>query len=207
MLLMFMVDKTSPNYHKVINAAIMMKADNKGNRYVSRLYNIAKIKFSKIQAIRQLGENNTQYGTVWISNFKSKKCIKIKTNMLNYFLIDGWTKKRVIDFSLYDTKGNKVSKNKLYKKSYIEKLRCEHNLTDPIPFKLLNSYFFNRKSNIPTLIGFNILADNIENEYYSVADNLKKLKQTHSYKDIRLKFSIKNDRTITLILKLFDVIK
>lgn len=207
MLLMFMIKHNSKSYHKMVKAAIMMKPNCNGKRYVSRLYDLAKKRFSKIQSHNQSGKSNTQYGTVWVSNFKTKECIKIKKDQLDFFLDNEWIKKRVMDFSCYNSFGNKLTKRKPPKKSYIEKLRFDNNLTDPIPRKILASQFFNRKSNIPILIGFNLLADNIENEYFLFSKNLKELKKSHSYKDIRLKFSIPNDRTITKLLRLFDVIE
>jgi len=52
-----------------------------------------KKKIGKTNAVKQLGKNNSQYGTVWITNGRENKKIKIEN--LDLWIIDGWYKGRV----------------------------------------------------------------------------------------------------------------
>lgn len=58
----------------------------------------------------QKGKNNSQFGTIWITNFKTQECKKIKSSDLLSYENQGWLKKRVKDFSLYDLTTGKLLK-------------------------------------------------------------------------------------------------
>lgn len=56
----------------------------------------------------QKGNLNSQWGSVWISNFKTKKCIKIQKSDLPIYENSGWKKQRTIDFSRFDNNGKEI---------------------------------------------------------------------------------------------------
>ena len=56
-----------------------------------------------------IGEKNSQYNTIWISNLSLKKCIKIKKDDLEKY--NGWIIKRIMNFELYE----KIEKEKIEK--------------------------------------------------------------------------------------------
>lgn len=56
--------KINPNSYKLIRAAAMMIP----NRLNNKMYGWLKRKFSKAQSASQSGQNNSQYGTFWITN-------------------------------------------------------------------------------------------------------------------------------------------
>lgn len=60
----------------------------------------------------QQKESNSQYGTMWISNFHLQKSMKINKLDIHQFLKEGWIPKRVINFSLYDSYGNIIPKQR-----------------------------------------------------------------------------------------------
>lgn len=83
--------KIYPENEKLVNAAIMMIPRRKSNK----LYGWLKRRFSIVQSQRQSGENNSQFGTRWIHNKKTKKCKKIKGD-----LPSGWDEGRKILWNL-----------------------------------------------------------------------------------------------------------
>ena len=53
-----------------------------------------KRKISKSMQEKQVGKNNSQYGSCWIYNLELKKSKKIKKEELNIWLLEGWIKGR-----------------------------------------------------------------------------------------------------------------
>ena len=53
-----------------------------------------KRKIGEITSICQRGENNSQYGTCWIYSIENQKIIKIKKNVLQEWIDNGWIKGR-----------------------------------------------------------------------------------------------------------------
>ena len=92
-----LLHKIYPNESKLLYAINMMCVNSYkhlNNRVNNRLYSWLKEKFSKEISISQSGENNSQFGTMWIYNIqtnenkKISKCEKIP---------DGWLKGRNVN--------------------------------------------------------------------------------------------------------------
>lgn len=90
MLLTKMVEKDSPEWHKMVKAVTMFKMSpsDKYDRYInSRLYETIRQDFMISMSVAQSGEKNSQYGTQWINNPITKEDKKIsKTESIP----DGW---------------------------------------------------------------------------------------------------------------------
>ena len=118
-LLTKMIPSTSSSYHKMIHAFIFMKAENSNHyRYMnSSLYDSIKEKYSIIRSEMSKSSNNSQYGTMWVSNFKEKCSIKILCSDISSYLEKGWSKGRCMNFNKYDEEGNKIITEKSIKKN------------------------------------------------------------------------------------------
>lgn len=80
------------------------------NRYSNnKWYEYLRKNFSKAQSINQSGKNNSNYGTVWISNIELKQCLKINKKELKTYLDTGWIKKRIIKWDSYDVVNGKIT--------------------------------------------------------------------------------------------------
>ena len=93
-------------YFKMVKACVLMmfmKAPNQQRVYNSRMYEWIRIHFSKIQSKSQAGENNSQFGKVWVFNLQLRKTKKIDKNEL---LEPGWCYGRVINFDSFIKKIN-----------------------------------------------------------------------------------------------------
>lgn len=75
------------NFYKMVKAFIMMFCSSKKQlRYSpSRNYEILKKEFAKAQSINQLGSNNSQFGTHWITNL-----IEDRKHPKHLMIPDGW---------------------------------------------------------------------------------------------------------------------
>jgi len=72
----------------------------KNNIYKNRQNNIDKIKqISEKMKSKSIGENNSQYRTMWIMNLKLKKNRKIKKIEFSKYFLDGWTAGRSISYT------------------------------------------------------------------------------------------------------------
>ncbi len=90
------------NIPSIISAAVMMCVASKTHkRCTSRLYDRLRKKHSEAMKIMQGGSKNSQFGTCWISNLETEKCIRILNDELIDWLDLGWIKKRIIKFDNY----------------------------------------------------------------------------------------------------------
>lgn len=95
-LLVKMYEKYSCEWHKMVRAALMMGRHNSKNRYVnSRQYTKIKELYSVSQSIKQQGNNNHQFNTIWIHNIEKR--INKKISRLEKIPED-WVKGRKIEF-------------------------------------------------------------------------------------------------------------
>lgn len=112
---------TGRNHYKAIHAFWMMHVSSKNNetRYVnSRQYADIKSKMSEVMSIAQSGENNSNFGNVWIHNKELKQSSRMrKTDQMPY----GWELGRVINWDVYTPKEIK-SKAKIRKEERAERL-------------------------------------------------------------------------------------
>lgn len=79
-LLTKMYEVGSFEWHKMNHAFIIMKSrsSNQQRYFNSRLYESTKRNFSEVMSKVQEGKNNSQFGTMWISNIELKENRKIK---------------------------------------------------------------------------------------------------------------------------------
>lgn len=100
--------KIHPNSITMVKAAMFMCSYSYSNEYRmnNRIYGWLRERFSKKISESQTGEGNSQFGTMWITNFKERKSFKIKKSEANIILADENIKQgRVINFSKYDEFG------------------------------------------------------------------------------------------------------
>lgn len=92
-LLVMIYEKETFEWYKMMNAFLMMKCSTiKQERYFnSRIYEFLKINFSKLTSNNQIGEKNSNFGTMWISNIELKMSKKISNIEL---IPEGWVKGR-----------------------------------------------------------------------------------------------------------------
>lgn len=78
-----MYPKESLEWYKTNHAFMMMKCGilNGKRYYNSRLYENLKKNFSDVMRYTQIGVNNSQYGTRWISNETTQTSIRIQKNI------------------------------------------------------------------------------------------------------------------------------
>jgi len=119
-----LLSKIYPDCHKMIRAIQMMcvSSDNQ-ERVNNRMYKWLKEKFSKMMSEHQKGENNSQYGTCWVPDIKSKKSFKIKNQDLDFYLSKGFIKGRnkwkSLDKKIEKEKEKQVKLKKIEEKNYI----------------------------------------------------------------------------------------
>jgi hypothetical protein len=92
-LLLTKIYRNDKSYSKLIHAFLMMLVSSKNQeRYLtSKKYEILRAGFSERMSSLQGGENNSQYGTLWISNCDLKISKKINKSEI---LPEGWIKGR-----------------------------------------------------------------------------------------------------------------
>ena len=96
-LLLKMQQPGSSNFYKMLKAFVLMTwcSSNNQARYVnSRLYEKYRSAFSKMQSDNQAGENNSQFGTRWISNPVTGESKKT-TNSIPVGWVAGRNKKNI----------------------------------------------------------------------------------------------------------------
>lgn len=91
--------KIYPNNFKLVKAATMMCTGTSSQKRVNnKMYSWLRKKLSEAMKISQSGNGNSQFGTCWVSNLETKECKKIDKFLLDEYLIEGWIKKRIIDW-------------------------------------------------------------------------------------------------------------
>ena len=92
-LLAKMYEKETIEWYKMNNAFLMMKCESIGQKryFNSRLYEALRKNFSSLMSVIQTGKNNSQYGTMWISNIELKESKKIRKSDN---IPEGWIKGR-----------------------------------------------------------------------------------------------------------------
>lgn len=122
LLLTKIYKKGSLEYYKMCHAFLMMLVSSKdhgGNRYISsRKYEHLKTSFSERMSILQSGEENTQYGTMWIFNPVLKKTKKHSGEIPT-----GWFRGRINNWDRFFNKPLEKEKRLLIKKEKIEKYK------------------------------------------------------------------------------------
>ena len=113
LLLTKMYAEGTPEWIKMVKAFMrMFSCSSIQKRYSNnKWYEYLKKNFSKAQSLNQSGKNNSSFGTVWISNISERKCIKIKKELLNEYLNNGWIKYRIINWDNYDINSNIITMN------------------------------------------------------------------------------------------------
>jgi hypothetical protein len=100
-------------WSKMVRAFSMMLLEtHKQSRYTSRLYEYNRKKFSIIRSAEQLGEGNTQYGTMLIHNKTLKKNKRIKKTDT---IPKGWEKGAIYDFDSFEYKKTQLFNKKIKK--------------------------------------------------------------------------------------------
>lgn len=74
---------------KAINMMCVSSNSHSGNRINNRMYSWLREKLAKEMSRSQLGSNNSQFGTMWIFNFKTQQNKKIKKDEI---IPEGWSK-------------------------------------------------------------------------------------------------------------------
>ncbi len=99
-LLTKIYDKETIEWYKMINAFMMMKCNSlyQDRYFNSRLYESKRIDFSNMMSIKQQGDGNSQFGSMWIHNLDLKLSKKIQKEDLPTWEQDGWLKGRKMKF-------------------------------------------------------------------------------------------------------------
>lgn len=89
-----------PGNHRLVRAAVMMACgSHRHKRSGNRIYEWLRKQHSEAMSVAQIGESNSQFGSVWIFSTAQNKNKKIKLVELNEYLSTGWEKGRIYDFS------------------------------------------------------------------------------------------------------------
>jgi hypothetical protein len=86
--------------------------EHNGNRYInSKLYEVNRTEFAKVQSIRQSGKNNSNYGKRWITDIENMTVRKVSSDHINgkfelnggykKFIDNGWTKSRFSELYIH----------------------------------------------------------------------------------------------------------
>ena len=97
-LLLVKIYKDTKYYYKLVKAFFMMMVTNDlQTRYAtSKQYEKLKIAFSEAQRYSQIGENNSQFGTMWVTNTNTGLSYRIpKSDNIPVDCILGRNKKRI----------------------------------------------------------------------------------------------------------------
>lgn len=102
-----LLSKMYPEENGLILAIHMMTVNSNSHlneRINNRMYSWLKEKHAKVMSKQQFGENNSQFGTMWIFNIKLKESKKIKKDEFYTWEQDGWLKGRRLNFDKLDKK-------------------------------------------------------------------------------------------------------
>jgi hypothetical protein len=113
--------KIYPDNDALVYAANKMTVSSSRIRRNNKLYGWLKRKYQNV-CKKRVGKKNASYSSRWYTNFKLEKSIKVYPADFEYYELNGYIRKRVFDFSLYDEHGNKNKKDKIYNPSPFRKL-------------------------------------------------------------------------------------
>jgi hypothetical protein len=126
-------------FHKMIKAFTMMLCSSpsqKNHRYCpSRKYEFLRNEYSKAQSLGQLGTNNSQYGTKWITNLVEEK--KINKNLP---IPEGWYIGRKSKYEIL----KRNQEETLLKKQEHELMRENARKELRALYEIYNKYGFNK---------------------------------------------------------------
>ena len=115
--------KMYPNKHSLIKAINLMCIQNsKQDRSLNQMYGWLREKFSKEMSQSQQGINNSQFGSMWISNLELKASKKISKSEI---IPEGWKIGRILDFDSHIEKQDKKEEIEKKKKELLEKKNQE----------------------------------------------------------------------------------
>lgn len=102
---------------KLNKAFIMMKCGaTDTERYInSRYYELKKTDFSIAMSYSQKGILNSQYGKIWVYSMCLRHNLKIEKSMLGFYIDNGYTLGRVMNFDNFINKLNKPTKSNIEK--------------------------------------------------------------------------------------------
>lgn len=196
-LLAEMYDEESVEWYKMNHAFLMMRPNNNNRpRYLSsRLYERKREDFSKVMSHLQMGKKNSQYGTCWISNFKSRECKKVDLKEVDQYMQEGWHRRRVLNFSIYTEEG----KRRPTVKQLREKKRREGYVYRG---KEVNT---NRRNGIRDSFGVNVEEDFLE-KMSKLEERLrsKYINQKKSLHEIAREYRM-NSETLRHYLEFFEI--
>ncbi len=89
--------KMYPDHHGLVKAAMMMDvcASKTHKRSKSKQYSWLKKLHQEVISVSQTGENNSQFGTLWIFNIESREERKVSKTEVAEYIAQGWVKGRV----------------------------------------------------------------------------------------------------------------
>ena len=116
-LLCKMFNTGSKEWYKMNHAFMMMKCSSTNQqRYInSRIYESLRKNFPSIMSNAQSGHKNSQFDTVWVTNFTLLECKRIPKNDLNHWLSLGYIQQRIINFDSYINKQHTLQTGKFKK--------------------------------------------------------------------------------------------
>lgn len=138
------------NFYKMIKALAMMLCSSQNQiRYSpSRKYEIIRNEYSKAQSLNQLGSNNSQFGTRWITNL-----IEDKKHLKHLKIPDGWYLGRKLRYEVLKKKKEvlelKQNQDKLRIESKCQELRSLYEIYDKYGFNKLveiTSYEYSKQN-------------------------------------------------------------
>ncbi len=139
--------KIYPNEYGLIKAVNMMSICDFNNERTNknRMYGWLRERFSKAMSeqmsIKQKGELNSQFGSMWIHNLELKISKKIDKNDLSVWIENGWLKGRIIKFDKSPRKPRKKILKQKIKKAWVSNLITEECLS--IELTKLDEYLKN----------------------------------------------------------------
>lgn len=115
-LLTKMVPINTPEYYSLYKAFVLMSGQSENQqRYAipSILFEQMKIEISRIKSISLIGEKNSRFGKIWVSNLDKKEAKMIIPDDLNKYLNTGWIKGYIVNWKNYDRNGQKLPLTRL----------------------------------------------------------------------------------------------
>lgn len=193
LLLTKMVDKNSPYYYKMVNAFMMMKANQKYRYMNSKLYNDLRTEFSKAMSITTTKNN---IGSIWVHCPINKTNHKIKKDgIIPDCYIKGQFKKPSIKFGICKYC------NKEFIKTSHHNIRCNKNCKAPIMHKSLYDSIMERTTIVGDCVMWNLSSSHNGPQYIYEGKNIQIRKyifntNKNDYENFVIKTTCHNDKCI-----------